>query len=200
MLLVLQFEQLWNTTSTPPDVFAFLQRHNSADAGQRLAVLLVDQQRRWRTDSPLRIEDYFAGLPDLSGNVDWRRQLAIGEFRARRLTNRPLSIPEIDSRFPDLRAAFSELPEQVVDEPTPGIPDAKAAALLETEIGILHSEAAATYISSTAIGVRQKGRYRLDRVLGSSRPRRIPATTAAHAPVPQDSVSPAPRSYTRSLM
>ena len=31
----------------------------------------------------------------------------------------------------------------------------------------------------------------------SSRPRRMPATTAAQAPVPQASVSPAPRSYTR---
>ena len=34
----------------------------------------------------------------------------------------------------------------------------------------------------------------------SSRPRRMPATTAAQAPVPQASVSPAPRSNTRSLM
>ena len=34
----------------------------------------------------------------------------------------------------------------------------------------------------------------------SSRPRRMPATTAAQAPVPQASVSPAPRSYTRSRM
>src|SRR6185312_139534 len=33
----------------------------------------------------------------------------------------------------------------------------------------------------------------------SSRPRRMPATTAAHAPVPQASVSPAPRSNTRSF-
>src|SRR5579859_1912492 len=34
----------------------------------------------------------------------------------------------------------------------------------------------------------------------SSCPRAIPATTAAQAPVPQDRVSPAPRSYTRSLI
>ena len=33
----------------------------------------------------------------------------------------------------------------------------------------------------------------------SSQPSRMPATTAAHAPVPQASVSPAPRSYTRSF-
>src|SRR5208283_723904 len=35
---------------------------------------------------------------------------------------------------------------------------------------------------------------------GSSSPRRIPATAAAHAPVPQESVSPAPRSHTRKRM
>ncbi len=34
----------------------------------------------------------------------------------------------------------------------------------------------------------------------SSQPSRMPATTAAQAPVPQASVSPAPRSYTRSRM
>ena len=34
----------------------------------------------------------------------------------------------------------------------------------------------------------------------SSRPRAMPATTAAQAPVPQESVSPAPRSQTRSAM
>src|SRR5205814_1821185 len=34
----------------------------------------------------------------------------------------------------------------------------------------------------------------------SSKPRRTPATTAAHAPVPHASVSPAPRSHTRNRM
>src|SRR5947208_548145 len=34
----------------------------------------------------------------------------------------------------------------------------------------------------------------------SSKPRRTPATTAAHAPVPHAGVSPAPRSHTRSRM
>src|SRR5262249_46873819 len=38
------------------------------------------------------------------------------------------------------------------------------------------------------------------RTLESSKPRRMPVTTAAHAPVPHDNVSPAPRSHTRNRM
>src|SRR6185295_4268000 len=38
------------------------------------------------------------------------------------------------------------------------------------------------------------------RTVGSSRSRRIPATTAAQAPVPHAKVSPAPRSHTRRRM
>ncbi len=102
MPLVRQFEQLWNSCSSPPDVFSFLKQQNSADSDQWLKVLLTDQQRRWQTEKPLQVEDYLAGLPDLMGNVDWKLQLAIGEFEARRDTRRPLSVQELSSRFPDL--------------------------------------------------------------------------------------------------
>lgn len=102
MSLVQQLKQLWNSASTPPDVFDFLKRQQSPDSDQWLEVLLTDQQRRWVTDVPLTVEDYVAGVPNLPGNVDWKLQLAIGEFEARRETKQPLSIDEISSRFPDL--------------------------------------------------------------------------------------------------
>jgi hypothetical protein len=167
MPVVKQLEQLWNSASTPPDVFALLKRYPAADSDQYLAVLLADQRQRWRTSMPLQVEDYLAGLPELPGNVDWRLQLAIGEFEARRDASRPLSVHEIKSRFPDLIDALSEPLQQGADDLSPTMPVAQAAALMKTETGILQSESPElSYISSTAIGVQQKGRYRLDRVLG----------------------------------
>ncbi len=102
MPLVREFEQLWKSSAMPPDVFAFLRQQGLNDSDQVMAVLLSDQQRRWATDRPLRVEDYLASLPDLAGNVDWKLQLAIGEFEARRNSDRPLCEDEISSRFPDL--------------------------------------------------------------------------------------------------
>jgi len=96
MPLVQQFEQLWDSAAVPPDVFSFLKQQ-PVDSQQWLAVLLADQQRRWATHSPWKVEDYLLGLPDLPGNVDWKQELAIGEFEARRDTDRPLSAQEISS-------------------------------------------------------------------------------------------------------
>jgi hypothetical protein len=92
--------------------------------------------------------------------------MAIGEFKARRDTLRPLSFDEISLMFPDLVDTLRKWLQQVGHNQSSAMPDAKAAALMDTEIGILQSEAAPRYITSTAIGVQQKGRYRLDRVLG----------------------------------
>ncbi len=158
MELVRQYEQLWNSGEPSPDVFAFLQQHGLADAGQVLAVLVCDQQRRWRTANALLVEDYLARLPDLPRNIDWKLQLAIGEFQARRETDRPLSQHEISSRFADISDTLRDRLKELT-------PD--AAGLLETVIK--HEDGASltvTYISSSAIGDERKGRYRLDRVLG----------------------------------
>ena len=78
MALAIVFERLWNAanSSNPaPSVFEFLRQHGGADSDQLLAVLLYDQQRRWLTDHPLKVEDYLASLPDLQaveiGQIFW---------------------------------------------------------------------------------------------------------------------------------
>ncbi len=102
MPLVQKYEQLWNSATSPPDVCGFLKQQKTKDSDQWLGVLLLDQRHRWLTDAPLQVEDYLAALPGLPAGVDWKLQLAIGEFQARRDTNRPLSVHDISSRFPDL--------------------------------------------------------------------------------------------------
>jgi len=99
--LHLKFKTRWQT-GTAPDVFAFLSEHRVTDAQSMLAILLVDQQHRWLTDRPLRVEDYFADLPDLAAVHDVRLQLAVGEFQARQQAETKPSIEEFTSRFADL--------------------------------------------------------------------------------------------------
>ncbi len=196
MPLAQHFKQLWNSPTSPPDVFAFLRQQDINDSDQMLAVLLSDQQHRWRTNDPLQVEDYLAGIPDLPVGVDWKLQLAIGEMQARRETNRPLNIDEISSRFPDLSDTLRErLSEFMSDERSTSKGDdarglASTATNLQNEVasvsvnpkksllheleGTLEHEQKAiyspgsneTYINSSGIGVTQRGRYRLDRVLG----------------------------------
>ncbi len=168
MPLVRQFEQLWNSAADPPDVFSFLKQQDSAESDQWLGVLQTDQRHRWVTDKPLTVEDYLAGLPNLPGNVDWKLELAIGEFEARRDTNRPLSAQEISSRFPDLSDTLRERLRQLAPDDQPSAkPGRKAPDVLQTVIKAQTGPSSTvTYITSNAIGVQQKGRYRLDRVLG----------------------------------
>ena len=81
--LAKQFGALWESSDSPPDIFAFLEQHNGSDATDKLAVLLQDQQHRWKTDQPLKVEDYLARLPELASDPDIKLQLAVGEFQAR---------------------------------------------------------------------------------------------------------------------
>ena len=171
MPLATLFEQLWNAvnSSNPaPSVFEFLRQHGSTDSDQILAVLLFDQQRRWLTDHPLQVEDYLASLPDLPGTIDWKLQLAIGEFEARRKTSRPLSIHEISSRFPDLSDTLRDRLKKLSPD-LPQVPLVAQAApeLMQKEIRSgLSGSSTLAYISRSTIGDQYKGRYRLDRVLG----------------------------------
>jgi len=167
MAIVQAFEQLWNSDTSQPDVFAFLRQHGVTQSDQLLAIVLADQQRRWLNDKPLQVEDYLAGISVLPHDVDWKLQLAIGEFQARRNTEKPLSHEEISSRFPDLsdtlRERLRNLASEVKGKETGNLPD----TLMPTVIKVQHGgTSTATYISNTGIGVEQKGRYRLDRVLG----------------------------------
>ncbi len=82
-----QFGALWETSDSPPGLLAFLEQHNGSDAADKLAVLLQDQQHRWQTDNPLKVEQYFASLPDLANDPDMKLQLAVGEFQARQDSN-----------------------------------------------------------------------------------------------------------------
>lgn len=102
-------------------------------------------------------------LPGLPNGVDWLFELALGELEARRNTGRPLSEAELSSRFPQLTETLrSRLFESKSVE----------SAVPKTEIR-KPSELSVTFISGRGIpvgeigvAVGEKGRYRLERMLG----------------------------------
>ena len=174
MTPVQQFEQLWKSSGVPPDVFGYLCEHNIAESDLWLALLRIDQQYHWQTDQPVKVEDYLKKLSGLDtlpsgpAGIDWKLQLAIGEFDARRNTCRPLNADEISCRFPDLSDSLRErLRAQIPDDQVIANPGHSVADLLTTSIKTPNGKmSAVTYITGNAIGGHQKGRYRLDRVLG----------------------------------
>ncbi len=95
-----QFGALWESSDSPPDVFSFIRHHNGAAIDDALAVLLKDQNYRWKTDDPLKVEDYLARLPDLASDLDAKLQLVVGEFQARQAADTEPNIDEYTSRAP----------------------------------------------------------------------------------------------------
>ena len=100
--LARQFEALWESSDSPPDLFAFLEQHNGSDSSNILAVLLTDQRHRWQTDSPLMVEEYLSKFPNIANDPGIKLQLAVGEFQARQNGDTSPSIDEFTSRFSDL--------------------------------------------------------------------------------------------------
>jgi serine/threonine protein kinase len=108
MDIVSEYERLWRTGSTAPDVLGFIAGNLDAAPEQLLSVLHVDQKHRWRTEDPITVEEYLRRLTGLPEGVDWVLQLAVGEFEARQDTDRPLSAAEVSSRFPNLSETLQE--------------------------------------------------------------------------------------------
>jgi hypothetical protein len=151
--LAKQFGALWESSDSPPDVFAFLEQHNGSDSTGILAILLTDQHHRWQTDTPLKVEDYLSRLPDIASDPDCKSQLAVGEFQARQNGDTSPSIDEFTSRFSDLGDALkSKLSELSSDESN------------KVQFGIRTQTQTCLY--DRTIGGQQIGRYRLVRILG----------------------------------
>ena len=142
-----QFQTLWESNGTPPDVFAFLERHAGSESAIQLAVLRCDQEHRWKSDEPLKVEDYLARLPDLAGDSHCKLELAVGEFQARQNGANSPSLEEFLSRFSDISET---LRKKLSDSDTSG----QEPSLAPTQT-----------FDSTQNDLRI-GRYRILRVLG----------------------------------
>ncbi len=100
--LIEQYETLWNSAENAPDVFEFLSQHGDSTKAERLAVLLLDQRKRWVAGKPITVEEYLQRLPELAKEPDCKLELAVGEYQVRQKSAQWPSVQEFLSRFSDI--------------------------------------------------------------------------------------------------
>ena len=106
-----QLDALWRDSTGAPDVFKFLTEHRPPTWQATVSALLIDQQYRWGTESPISVEEYLARIALLTGNQSESReiklQLAVGEFQARQKWDENPNVEEYASRFDDISDQLS---------------------------------------------------------------------------------------------
>ncbi|MCA9048733.1 MAG: serine/threonine-protein kinase, partial [Planctomycetaceae bacterium] len=141
-----EFESQWASTSPPPDVFIFLANRAAAPRGEKLEVVLRDQQNRWQNNIPLSVEEYVEQLPELEQDSEARLRLILNEYELRTKHTAAPTIDEFVRRFPGLAETLRRrLP---TDQTVTGDDD----AVDQTQISAAPQELV--------------GRYRLEKVLG----------------------------------
>ena len=158
MTLSEQLESMWLPEREPPDLVVWLAgRDLSGSAVELLAALKLDQRYRWRSLEPWYVEDYLLRLVGLPSGVDWRVELAVGEYEARRDSDRPLSAEELDSRFPELSETLLEKLGVLS-----GDADLQLTELCDSQ-DLCHSGG---YVRAPGIPVERRGRYELRELTG----------------------------------
>ncbi len=158
MTLSEQLEMLWLPEREPPDLVVWLAgRDLTGSAAELLAALKLDQHYRWRSLEPWYVEDYLLRLVGLPSGVDWRVELAVGEYEARRDSDRPLSAAELSSRFPELSETLREKLGVLS-----GDADVQGTQSWEPEdLGD-----SAGYVRAPGIPIERRGRYELRELRG----------------------------------
>jgi len=181
-----EFRQLWQAADYSPDLFAFLTAHQQIDVEERTAILLFDQQKRWTSTAPLRVEDYVANIQDLC--IETKLALALGEFSSLKRTNAMPQVSQFAARFPDFSDRLLESLTQSDSQATlenesfpselqsifhpKGMTNRQTSKLskasgtdkpvgIETEAGLTRS-----YVTDAKVGDHRRGRYRLVSTLG----------------------------------
>ena len=152
--LASQFAARWEMSDTPPDVVAFLRDAPDPAQKDKLAVLLVDQSHRWRTDQPLSVEEYLEVFPELVSDRDAKIELAVGEFIAQSDSGQSSDVEEFIARF-------ANLGDSLRNRLSSALSAGQEPVELEPSI-----DATVTYRSASTVGEEKIGRYRLVRILG----------------------------------
>lgn len=161
--LAAQFAALWESSDPSPDVFAFLRDAPDPTHQDRLAVLLVDQSHRWRSEQPLLVEEYLEAFPDLASDQDAKIELAVGEFKAQSDSGQSPDVEAFVARFVDLG---DSLRSRLSSAPSTGHEPAKAASDPPEKADDPLTATTETYRPGDTPGEEKIGRYRLVRILG----------------------------------
>lgn len=112
MTLATDLQQLWATSAQPPDLLALFPGAIAAavDADELADAIRLDQQFRWRSLNPRTAEEYVDCLQPLPPTVNWRLELAAGEWLSRISEGMQVQA-ELEARFGDLAGLWSHLVE-----------------------------------------------------------------------------------------
>lgn len=108
-VLVRLYASLCESSSTPPDLEAFLLKYSHIDRRQHADVLLFDQYYRWQHGTQRPVEWYFEHFTTLRDRNNWRLELLLEEFGYRSERNLDPTVEEFQERFPDYAGELKRL-------------------------------------------------------------------------------------------
>jgi eukaryotic-like serine/threonine-protein kinase len=100
--LVQEFGIAWTESTTPPDVFAFLEAHPAASTSEIVEVCALDLSRRWRIGAGFAVERYFERIIWIEWETSSRLALIVCEFECRHDLGLAPEIGNYLSRFPEV--------------------------------------------------------------------------------------------------
>ncbi len=106
--LVNQFLALWEAGASPPDVCSFLAEHSEAKHDEQVAVLLIDQSRRWSSGKVKYAEEYLVEFPEIFSDKSLKLEIIIEEFRIRHEQGQKTDVKSFIEKFPDVQDSLRE--------------------------------------------------------------------------------------------
>jgi serine/threonine protein kinase len=169
--LVDQFIALWEAGDSPPDVFRFLEEHSEAPHDEQVAVLLVDQTRRWRSGAARQVEEYLEKCPEIVSDENLKLELIVEEYRHRHEQGRKTDVESFLERFPDVRDSLRERLLKAFPKQAAGLISTMSVKNPPSATESPETEAASSPESPQREGklaeVAKLGRYRLEGELGA---------------------------------
>lgn len=98
----------WNAGRTPPDIFALVLSYPRTPSHHVISLITLDQNFRWQSAKPIRVEEYLEKLPFLKHSKQQSVELILGEIDARGLKPTAEVIVEYLIRFPELKETLTQ--------------------------------------------------------------------------------------------
>lgn len=146
----------WEAGQSTPSLDRFFPASGALLPEELVELCLIDQAFRWRTDGPLRVEDYLARYPQIAQDQELLLELAYGEMRARQQLGAPVRPEELEARFPALATRLREQWEvgMQLDQETVPLPPANP----HEPVCVLHPSQAALQPQPPICALHRRGR------------------------------------------
>lgn len=171
-----QFADLWQTTQSPPDVFAFVAEIQNLSGEDLIDICKVDQICRWRAAIELPVEKYAECLPVVASDKRLKLSLIQNEVQVARDRGQSVLFEELVRRFPEMadiprdvlipveKMTIEDVDSQSFQPNSPThLVGRDSSKLIAADSG---RSATSSDLDQTAPYPEYMGRYRIQRVLG----------------------------------